>query len=154
VPFARIATLAAVSLTLGLAACGHDPEPKTVAAPAAAAADVPLEAASNAPAATATAAPKAKAPEARAPRKTAAPADVPGGTVGLDRFVDAVRQKLPDVALDRRDEEVEDLGEQACDALHTGRSATAAAGAVAAQGVAPGEARALVGLARDNLCRA
>jgi hypothetical protein len=156
VPFARIATVTAVGLLVGLAGCGHDPEPTTVAVPAAAVPDVPLEAGTEEPAATETPAPEATASK-RAARKTtppAVPADAGAGQVGLDRFVAAVQQRLPDVVLDRRDEEVEDLGTQACDALQGGRSATTAAGEVAEQGVTPADARTLVGLARDNLCRA
>jgi hypothetical protein len=65
-----------------------------------------------------------------------------------------VQKKLPEVAVDRRDEEVEDLGEQACESLGAGRSATAAAGEVAEQGVTPADARTLVGLAEDTLCKA
>jgi hypothetical protein len=77
---------------------------------------------------------------------------VPPHVAGPDHFLAAVQQKLPEVALDRRDEEVEDLGEQACQALATGRSATTAAGEVAEQGVAPADARTLVALARNDLC--
>jgi hypothetical protein len=94
-----------------------------------------------------------KAAQGTALKKPAGKADFGRGTAGLDRFVAAVRQKLPDVLLDRRDEEVEDLGRQACRALRNGRSATAAAGVVAAQGVTPADARTLVGLARGLLCR-
>ncbi|MEV6843023.1 DUF732 domain-containing protein, partial [Actinoplanes sp. NPDC051411] len=93
------------------------------------------------------------APATTATKKPARKAPAAGGA-GLDRFVAAVQRKLPDVALDRRDEEVEDLGEQACSALKGGRSATAAAGEVAERGVTPADARALVGLAKDDLCRA
>jgi uncharacterized protein DUF732 len=100
--------------------------------------------------ATETAAPEATVPK-RKPATKGAPAVI--GSAALDRFVAAVQRRLPEVALDRRDEEVEDLGEQACDALKGGRSATAAAGGVVEQGVTPADARMLVGLARDNLCR-
>ena len=152
-------------MVLMLAGCGHDSKPTTVVAPAAAATDVPREAAADDPAVTEPAAPKVetpkvkaskvKAPKVKAPKKPVRKASPPGsGSAALDRFVTAVQQKLPEVALDRRDEEVEDLGEQSCQALGNGRSATVAAGEVAEQGVAPADARTLVGLARDNLCRA
>jgi Protein of unknown function (DUF732) len=153
VPFARIATLVSVSLLVAVAGCGHDPEPKTVAAPAAAVTDVPPQAATEAPAVTHSPAPKATVSKKPAPKVKAKAAEAESGA-GLDRFVAAVQQKLPDVALDRRDEEVEDLGQQACAALGAGRSATAAAGEVADEGVTPAAARALVGLARADLCRA
>jgi hypothetical protein len=165
VTFARIATVVTVTLLVGLAGCGHDPKPTT----AAAVTDVPLEAGTGAPAGTESAVPKANAPKVNAP-KAAVPtakkparkapaaarpdADAGSGGAGPDRFVAAVQRKLPDVALDRRDEEVEDLGEQACSALKRGRSVTVAAGEVAEQGVAPADARTLVGLAKDDLCRA
>ncbi|MFI6077902.1 DUF732 domain-containing protein [Actinoplanes sp. NPDC051343] len=155
-PFARIATVAALGLLVGLAGCGHEPRTETVVAPAAAATGVPREAASGEPALAAESpAPQAAVPEKPAPKKKPAAKADPAviGGAALDRFVAAVQQRLPEVALDRRDEEVEDLGEQACDALKGGRSATAAAGGVVEQGVTPADARMLVGLAKDNLCR-
>ncbi|MEV6851272.1 hypothetical protein AB0M88_48720, partial [Actinoplanes sp. NPDC051411] len=51
-PFARIATAVTVTLLVGLAGCGHDPKPSTVAAPAAAVTDVPLEGPTGAAAGT------------------------------------------------------------------------------------------------------
>jgi hypothetical protein len=87
------------------------------------------------------------------PALTASPSAA-SGSAGLDRFVAAVQRKLPGVALDRRDDEVEDLGEQACAALGHGRSAASVTHEVAARGVTSADARMLVGLARDNLCRA
>jgi hypothetical protein len=155
VPFVRIATVAAVTLLVGLAGCGHDPKPTTVA-PEAAATNVPAETATGAPTATGSPAPRATAAKKRVHRSSPSPAatDAGTGSAGLDRFVAAVRKKLPEVTLDRRVEEVEDLGEQACHALAAGRGATAAAGEVAEQGVTPADARTIVGLARNDLCRA
>lgn len=152
-PFARIATLVSVSLLVAVAGCGHDPEPRTVAAPAAAVTDVPLQAATEAPAVTHSPAPKATVAKKPAPKVKAKAAEAGSSAAGLARFVAVVQQKLPGVALDRRDEEVEDLGQQACAALGAGRSATAAAGEVADEGVTPADARKLVGLARADLCR-
>jgi hypothetical protein len=158
VPFARIATAAAVTLLLTLTGCGHESTPTTVAAPAVTSPDVPLETATVDPAGTDSPAPEATVSKKRAhrppPPAAPPPADAVSGTAGQDRFVAAVQRRLPKVTLDRRDEEVEDLGEQACAALGHGRSATAAAGEVAEQGVTPADARTLVGLAKDNLCRA
>jgi hypothetical protein len=151
---ARITTAAAVTVLFALAGCDHAPPPPA-AAPEPAATAVPLETGTGSPAATTVPSPSSASSHA-APKRTTKPAadvDAGSGSAGLDRFVAAVQQKLPDVALDRRDEEVEDLGEQACDALEGGRSATAAAGAVAEQGVEPADARTLVGLARTDLCR-
>jgi hypothetical protein len=143
-----------VSVLLAVAGCGHDPEPKTVAAPAAADTGVPPEAVSEAPPVTHSPAPKATVSKKPVHKATPPAAVAAGGSAGVDRFVAAVQRKLPEVALDRRDEEVEDLGRQACAALGAGRSATVAAGEVAEQGVAPSDARTLVGLAKDDLCRA
>jgi hypothetical protein len=149
VPFARIATVASVTLLFALAACDHTP-PTPADEPEPAATAVPREPA------TAPPSPFSTSPNKAAPARSAKPpADVDAGSesAGLDRFVAAVQQKLPDVALDRRDEEVEDLGQQACDALGNGHSATAAAGEITDEGVPPAEARTLVGLAKTDLCR-
>jgi Protein of unknown function (DUF732) len=150
--FPRIATVAAVTVLFAVAGCDHAP-PTPAAQQEPAATAVPLEAATESPAATVPS-PSASSPAApKHTRKPPADVDAGSGSAGLDRFVAAVQQKLPDLALDRRDEEVEDLGEQACDALNGGRGATAAAAAVADEGVAPAEARILVGLAKSDLCR-
>lgn len=150
-PYARIAAAATVALLVTLTGCGHGSTPKTVAVPEAAATNVPLEPASEPPAVTTSPAPQAS----KAARTTASPKpshNTATSVAGLERFVTAVQRKLPQVALDRRDEEVQDLGKQACTALGSGGSATDAAGVVAEQGVAPSDARALVGLAKDDLC--
>ncbi len=132
-PFARIATVAAVTVLFSLTGCEHAP---------------PTPADQSAPAATAV--PKETV---ILPEPSPADVDAGSGSAGLDRFVAAVQRKLPEVALDRRDEELEDLGEQACGALKGGRGATSATGAVVDQGVSPADARTLVGLAKDTLCR-
>jgi hypothetical protein len=149
VPFARIATIAAVTVLFALAGCDHAP-PRPATEPVPAATAVPKETATESPAAS------LPSPALSSPAAAKPPVDVDAGSgsAGLDRFVAAVRRKLPDVVLDRRDEEVEDLGKQACDAFKGGRSATAVARAVAGEGVAPADARTLVGLARTDLCRA
>lgn len=148
VPFARIAAAAAVTVLFTLAGC-DDARPTPAAERQPAAPAVPTETASESPRPAVASSPASPKPAAKSP----AGVDAGSGSAGLDRFVAAVQRKLPDVALDRRDEEVEELGEQACDALGKGRGATAAAGEVGAQGVSPADARALVGLARDTLCR-
>lgn len=154
-PFARIATVASVTVLLALAGCDHAPPPPA-SEPEPAATAVPLESATGSPGPALAAPPASASPHAAPTHAAKPPADVDAGSgsAGLDRFVAAVQQRLPDVALDRRDEEVEDLGVQACDALGSGHSATAAAGEIAGQGVAPADARTLVGLARSTLCRA
>jgi hypothetical protein len=154
VPFARIATIASVTVLFALAGCGHAPaapvaerEPAATAVPLGTATESPGPSLSPAPSATATT-------STRPASKKKATVDAGSGNVGLDRFVAAVQQRLPEVALDRRDEEVEDLGEQACDALGDGHSTTAAVSAISEQGVAAADARTLVGLAKKDLCRA
>jgi len=94
-----------------------------------------------------------------APEKAAVPVASTGavltagsGDSGLDRFVEAVQRQLPEVALDRRDEEVEELGEQACDSLAAGEKDAAVAGEIGEQGVASADARTLVALARTTAC--
>ena len=153
-PFVRIATVGSVTALLALAGCDHAPS-RPAAQPEAAATAVPPEAVTESPAPLASPRPSAPISASAAPRAAKPPAGVDAGTgsAGLDRFVAAVQQKLPDVALDRRDEEVEDLGRQACGALGDGHSATAAAGEVTAGGVTPADARTLVGLATQTLCR-
>ncbi|MFD0524880.1 DUF732 domain-containing protein [Paractinoplanes durhamensis] len=85
-------------------------------------------------------------------KRTAEPAGAGSGSPGLDRFVAAVQKQLPEVALDRRDEEVEQLGQQACDALAAGRKATAVAGELSEQGVTSTDAGKLVALAGSTMC--
>jgi hypothetical protein len=85
-------------------------------------------------------------------KKTAAAPGAGSGSAGLDRFVAAVREQLPAVVLDRRDEEVEELGERACDGLSAGRSSAVVAGEIGEQGVAAADARKLVALAGDTVC--
>jgi len=70
----------------------------------------------------------------------------------LDRFAAAVREQLPEVAMDRRDEEVEAFGEQACRALAAGEKAPAVAGEISSQGVTSADARKLVALAGSTAC--
>jgi len=149
----RIGLLAGIVVLLATAACGS-PARTTAASPPVAPAGSVLN---PVPERTTTSA-QAAAPRPRhtspAPR-TAAPApatDAGSGNAGLDRFVAAVQRQLPDVALDRRDEEVEALGEQACAGLRAGKTDTAVAGEIGEQEVAPADARKLVTLARSTAC--
>jgi hypothetical protein len=63
-----------------------------------------------------------------------------------------VQRQLPAIALDRRDEEVESLGVQACQGLAAGEKDAVVAGVISEQGVALGDARKLVTLARTTAC--
>lgn len=64
-----------------------------------------------------------------------------------DRFVAAVRQQMPEVALDRRDEEITDLGDEACASIRDEHRDT-----LTGYGVTPAQARQLIGVARAELC--
>ena len=130
-PFARIAQRpagwVAAALLVTLTACSSAPRP--VAAP------VPHDA---------------------APAESAAPdpIDPPAGSGSrLDRFVAAVQAKLPDVALDRRDEEVEELGRQACASLAARKKTATVVGELRKLGVDDADARKLIVVAKETACR-
>lgn len=95
---------------------------------------------------TATTSVRPDAPTTAAPD----PTTVPEG--GIDRFVMLVREKLPTVAVDRRDEEVAALVEETCDGLAAGREKTAVISSIRQQGLAAPDARALVDLVKDSAC--
>jgi hypothetical protein len=146
---------------LGLAGCGKADAGKPSAAPAASAGSVlrPVPERETPQAEPATprspGAGRASKPERERakPAKTAADEGGAGsGNSGLDAFVAAVQRELPDVALDRRDEEVEDLGQEACQGLAAGKKDAVVAGEISAEGVAPPDARKLVTLARTTAC--
>ncbi|MGX6606498.1 hypothetical protein ACWKSP_30890 [Micromonosporaceae bacterium Da 78-11] len=107
-----------------------------------------------APPAPRTAAPRTAAPHRPAATRAAAPKPYvpPPPTPRLDRFVAAVRSEMPDFAMDRRDEEVEEIGQRACTALHAGVKPTTVAGRLRALGVDGPAARSLVTLAKDTAC--
>jgi hypothetical protein len=155
-PMSRVRVLAAIGVLLaGLSGCSDRP-PATTAAPAAsvASAETPVPQETSAQPAAASPRPRrtSPAPAARPTRTADRAAEAGSGNAGLDQFVAAVQQRLPAVAMDRRDEEVEELGEQACDSLAAGQTATAAAGEISDQGVELGDARKLVALARSTAC--
>jgi hypothetical protein len=158
----RITAALAVTaaLTLGLTACGEDRTQLSAAA----------EQAMPVPESTSTATPPAPAGTSPTPRRAAAakphagrttePAapttaakDAGSGNSGLDRFVTVVQKQLPDVALDRRDEEVEELGQEACSGLAAGKTPAAVAGGLSDDGVSAPDARKLVTIAGQSLCR-
>ncbi|WP_433292515.1 DUF732 domain-containing protein [Actinoplanes sp. CA-030573] len=144
-------------LAVGLAGCSGSPHP--VAAPA----GVPVasaEAVRNPVPAMSTTKPAPAPPTPRrtgpAPRPTRTTTDTPGagsGDAGLDRFVAAVQEQLPAVALDRRDEEVEELGQQACSELAAGQKPATVAAEISDQGVTSADAQKLVALAHETACR-
>ena len=149
----RIGVLTGIVVLLGTAACGSPARSAAVPVPAASAGPVLNPVPETTTTAAQAAAPRprhtAHAPKAAAP---AATTDAGSGDAGLDRFVAAVQQHLPDVALDRRDEEVEALGQEACAGLRAGKTDTAVAGEIGAEDVTPADARKLVTLARSTAC--
>jgi hypothetical protein len=99
--------------------------------------------------------PPDSAPVAAAPPPVSSPAAsaspsavVPSAVVaGPERFVAAVRREMPELALDRRDEEIADLGGQACSSIRSGRGE-----ALTEYGVTAAQARQLRRVARADLC--
>ena len=63
-----------------------------------------------------------------------------------------VREKLPEVVVDRRDDEVAALGEQTCAGVTKGRPDAATVGEIQRQGLTPADARALLALAKATAC--
>src|SRR5215212_9766035 len=121
----------AAATMLILTGCSGDAEP----------ADVPPPAAGTAPAASPSASPSPAATTAAAKptRTTRRPATKPTGA-GLAGFVAVVRSRVPEVALDRRDEEIEAVAQQACASLAAGRSADAIVDETRSLGTADAEA--------------
>jgi uncharacterized protein DUF732 len=146
----RLGALAALTLLLATAACAE--ATRTTATPVASAVTTldPVPENTTTPTQAAPPRPRHTSP---APSPAPSPAgDAGSGNAGLDRFVAAVRRDLPEVALDRRDEEVEALGEQACAGLRSGKTGAVVAGEIGAEDVAPADARELVTLARSTAC--
>ncbi|WP_145830875.1 hypothetical protein [Actinoplanes teichomyceticus] len=117
------------------------PVPSRAVSPAAASSAVRLPPAAG----SALAAPTVSLPPASAATLTGPGGAVAGGSP--DRFVAEVRRQLPGLALDRRDEELVELGDQACTAHRTGRPE-----ALDGYGLSAGETRRLTGVARAALC--
>jgi ABC-type phosphate transport system substrate-binding protein len=82
----------------------------------------------------------------------------PAGEGGSARFVAVVRDKLPGVAADRRDEEIGLIAEEACAGLSGGKSADEVVaqartlGTVDAEATDHATARELIKLAIDTVC--
>lgn len=146
--------LAATALLLALGGCGEEAaaEPATVPVPATTSeapppppAKLPVEAATSTP----------------DPRRTTAPKLPPieevAGT-GTDVFVAAVQSRLPEIALDRRDEEIAEIAERACAALLAAEEAdeivaeTRTLGTGRPKATDRATARELIRLAIDTVC--
>lgn len=148
----RILTTLALITTLAGCSTARTAETKATA-PAAEPPEPSAQVSTPVPQVTATQSPGVKSAPPQA-KKTSKPAGAGSGDARLDDFVAAVRKRLPAVALDRRDEEVEELGEHACEGLSAGRSGKAVAAEIGEQGVPAADARALVALAGDTVCAA
>lgn len=68
-------------------------------------------------------------------------------------FVEAVREELPETTTDLRNEEITEMGSQACDSLAAGNPRRTVVEALGEFGLTPPDARELVTLARSTLCR-
>jgi hypothetical protein len=140
----------AAAMMLILTGCS-DAEP--AGAPAPGAGVTPSESPSVSPAATSVTTTAAAEP-ARTTRKPA-PENTGGDLAG---FVAVVRSRVPEVALDRRDEEIAAVAQQACASLAAGTSADALVGETRSLGTADAEAtdqataRELIKLAIDTVC--
>ncbi|GAB2603408.1 hypothetical protein Aab01nite_48380 [Paractinoplanes abujensis] len=144
------APLVVVALLGTLTACS-DPAPTAPLAPApqgpspdAATPSSPVAAVRVSPAPAV----REEEPQAKAPtRTTTRPPQR-----DMTRFVAAVRERLPEVVIDRRDEEIAALGEQTCAELKRGRKNAAMVTAMTDQGLAATDARTVLRLARTAAC--
>ena len=118
---------------------------------AAAGAEPGREAASTEPGGEAADAEPGREAAGAEPGREAAGAE-PGREAAGDRFVAAVRERLPELALDRRPEEITELGGEACAGLAAGRQRAAVAETLQGYGVTAREARELVAFASSGLC--
>ena len=139
--------LAAAALVLALGGCGDDDATTPVTVPVPTVTSTAPE-----PAATVTASAGAS------PVRSAAGASSVRAAAGPDAFVAAVRRALPEVAADRRDEEIAAVAEQACSELADGEDAdtvvahTRTLGTLDAQATDQATARELIKLAIDTVC--
>ena len=123
-------------LLLPLGGCADEPEAEPATVP------VPV---------TSSAAPVPSPSAVSATRTATARAERPTRPARGD-FRTGVRRELPALALDRREEEIDGIAEQACAALAAGRSARAVVDGVRAYGTDAAVARKLVGLAIATQC--
>ncbi|HET6529205.1 MAG TPA: hypothetical protein VFH03_01110 [Actinoplanes sp.] len=99
------------------------------------------------------------APEPARPASSApAPAASAPGHAASESFVDVVRSRLPEVAVDRRDEEIQSIADRACTALSGGADADTivtearALGTLDAEATDQATARELIKVAIDTTC--
>jgi Protein of unknown function (DUF732) len=146
--------LVAVTLLAALAGCGDRTQP-----PSATTASAPVSVTASPSSAPATATPTATR-RSPAPVRTTGHTSAGSGDAGLDAFVAVVRSRVPEVAADRRDEEIEAVARQACASLAAGKDAdalvaeTRALGTLDAEATDQATARELIKLAIDTVCPA
>jgi hypothetical protein len=157
----RWVVVAAVVL-VALGGCGDEPEDEPAIVPVpvtSGASPVPsgspvVAAATRTGGTGAAAAPTAAGPTGTGPERPAgAGAERPTGA-GLAGFVAVVQREMPELIMDRRDEEIATLAQQACDSLAAGRSAGAVVDEVRTYGTDRAAARELVKLAITTACPA
>jgi hypothetical protein len=140
------------AVLLVLAACGDDDEVKPADVPA----PVPVESTATPDLTVTTTTPAAAKPAPATRKPTLKPAAPTGG--GLAAFVRVVQSRTPEIALDRRDEEIEAIAQQACASLAAGKKSDALVAETRALGTADAEAtdqataRELIKLAIDTVC--
>jgi multidrug efflux pump subunit AcrA (membrane-fusion protein) len=141
----------AAATMLVLAGCSDDAEPADVPPPPV----VSSATSSPEPVASEAAGTTAAAPE---PTRTSKKPSAEKTGTGLAGFVSVVRARLPDVAIDRRDEEIEAVAEQACASLAAGKRADAVVAETRSLGTADAEAtdqataRELIKFSIDTVC--
>jgi hypothetical protein len=153
--------VAAVVLVVALGGCGDDAEDEPAIVPVpvtSGASPVPsgspvVAAATRTGGTAAAAAPTAAAPAGTGPDRPAS-ADGAATAAGLAGFVAVVQREMPELVMDRRDEEIATLAQQACGSLVAGRSAGAVVDEVRTYGADRAAARELVKLAITTACPA
>ena len=143
--------LVAAVLLVALGGCGDEPEaePATVPVPATTS-EAPVPASPSVVASrVAVAASPARTTAARTTPRTTPKA---AGRADPAAFVAVVQRTMPSLALDRREDELVTLAQQACAALTAGRSAAAVVAEVRAFGTDQAGARQLIKLAVDTVC--
>ncbi|MET0426629.1 MAG: DUF732 domain-containing protein [Actinoplanes sp.] len=137
------ALVLAGALLAGVAACSDAPAVRTLAPQASAEPAAPPEG-------RVAASPASPSPTGTSRRKAASPGRP---EPGMGAFVAAVQEKLPLIALDRRDEEVAAIALAACGSLTAGKRPATVVGELNAVGIPDPDAGAFLTLARSSVCR-
>jgi hypothetical protein len=153
----RLLTRSAFALVtvLPLAACGDDRAAVSVPAPVPIVSETTTEPPAAEPSVTTTVAAN---PARTTTHRAAGPATGSAAGGGLPAFVRDVQATAPEIAIDRRDEEIEAIAQQACASLAAGKKAkaliaeTRALGTPDAEATDQATARELIKLAIDTVC--